>query len=141
MVDGSNVAWHGLSKPSKGQLIICYNDLKELYGFDRVYILIGPGLRHKMGLEEYDKMLRWFDKESALIGLRILHEAPDGAYDDHFTISFAIHEDLLMSTNDKYRDSTTGNLNLAYEIGSRLVRYVFMKDHLWMGQWPSYWSE
>lgn len=141
VVDGSNVAWQGLTKPSKEQLITCYKDLKELYGFDKVYILVGPGLRHKMGLEEYDEMVDWFTGESTRTGMRILNEAPGGAYDDRFTISFAIHEDLLMLTNDKYRDSTAGNPDLEYETKTRSVRYVFMKDHLWIGQWPSYWSE
>lgn len=140
VVDGSNVAWQGLTKPSKEQLITCYRDLKERYGFDKVYILVGPGIRHKMGLEEYDEMVEWFEGESARIGMRILHEAPGGAYDDRFTISFAVHEDLLMLTNDKYRDSTEGNPDLEYETRTRSVRYLFMNGHLWIGQWPSYWS-
>jgi len=45
-----------------------------------------------------------------------------------------------MLTNDRYRDSTEGRPELEYETRSRSVRFVFMKGHLWIGQWPSYWS-
>ncbi|MHC1680730.1 MAG: AAA domain-containing protein [Methanomassiliicoccales archaeon] len=142
VVDGSNVAWSGHynDKPDKEQLKISYRDLKEVYGFDRVYLLVGPGSRHDIGLDEFKEIEEWFDRESKKTGMQILHEAPGGAYDDRFTISFAIIDDLLILTNDKFRDIVEHDPVLCHETISRSVRYVFANGHLRIGQWPSYWE-
>jgi hypothetical protein len=142
VVDGSNAAWEGRSgdKPSGEQLIACYRDLKGTYSFEKVYIIVGPGLRHKMGLEEYDRMVDWFERESERTGMKILHEGPGGAYDDRFTISFAINDDLLILTNDRYRDIVDHSEDLKYETKIRSVRYTFINGSLRIGQWPPYWA-
>ncbi|NLX46904.1 MAG: hypothetical protein GXY70_01840, partial [Euryarchaeota archaeon] len=142
VVDGSNAAWEGRSgdKPSGEQLIACYRGLKDTYSFEKVYIIVGPGLRHKMGLEEYDRMVDWFEGESERVSMKILHEGPGGAYDDRFTISFAINDDLLILTNDRYRDIVDHSEDLKYETRIRSVRYTFINESLRIGQWPPYWT-
>ncbi len=141
-VDGSNVAWNGQSgaKPSGDQLIACYRDLMNEYSFSKVYVLVGPGLRHHMGLEEYERMTKWFEDESMKVGRRIFLESPPEAYDDRFTISFAINDDLLILTNDRYRDIVDSDEDLKFETSIRSVRYLFIEGKLRIGQWPQYFS-
>jgi hypothetical protein len=143
VVDGSNAAWEGRSGegPSGEQLIACYRDLKDVYQFSDVYILVGPGLRHKIGLEEYDRTVDWFNAESKKTGMKIFHEAPGGAYDDRFTIGFAVNDDLLILTNDRYRELVDHDETLKYEVRTRSVRYTFMNGRLRIGEWPPYWVD
>ncbi|QLH75254.1 MAG: AAA family ATPase [Methanomassiliicoccales archaeon] len=140
VVDGSNVALHGTDgkKASPEQLKRCYEDLVRTYGFTDVYIIIGPGLRHKMTPEEFEELERHFEAKAAGLDHKILLQAPAGAYDDLFTIRFAIYDDLLILTNDRYRDIIERSPEYEYDIRTRSVRYMFPGGSLIVEKWPDY---
>ena len=89
VVDGSNVARYHLNdkKASAKQLYQAYDDLLNL-GFKQVFIIIGAGLRHSMGRDEFLGMEQYFSDLSIEKGFAILNQAPAGMDDDEFIYQF-----------------------------------------------------
>ncbi|MFA5312015.1 MAG: AAA domain-containing protein [Methanomassiliicoccales archaeon] len=140
VVDGSNVALHGTDgkNAEPERLKRCYDELIDVYGFDDVYIIIGPGLRHKMPSEAFEELERYFEARSVGLDHKVLLQAPAGAYDDLFTVQFAIYDDMLILTNDRYRDIIEGRPELEFDIRMRLVKYMFPSGSLIVEKWPDY---
>lgn len=141
VIDGSNVAHYGQEKntASADQVMQAYNDLKDL-GFERVYIITGAGLRHAIGKEKYKEMERYFRRISKKTKTEIFHQAPAGTNDDQFIINFAIKSDLLILTNDLYRDAVQKNPELREQIEGRLIKFMFNPENkaLMISDYPDY---
>jgi len=135
VVDGSNVARAGLKdgQGSAEQLIIVYNSLKKDYGFDGIVILIGAGLRHHT--PDFEKLKQYIDND-------VVREAPAGTSDDFYIIQFALDNDMLILTNDMYRDFKEKHLELKGQIDMRRVTFMINPDgSLSLGEFPNYKKE
>lgn len=141
VIDGSNVAHAGQEKntASADQVMQAYHDLKDL-GFETVYIITGAGLRHAMGKDKYKEMERYFRRISKKTGKEILHQAPAKTDDDQFIITFAIDSDLLILTNDLYRDAVQKNPEFQNQIEGRLIKFMFNPENkaLMISEYPDY---
>jgi hypothetical protein len=135
VVDGSNVARAGLKdgQGSAEQLINVYNSLKKYYGFDGIVILIGAGLRHHT--PDFEKLKPYIDNN-------VVREAPAGTSDDFYIIQFALDNDMLILTNDMYRDFKEKHLELKGQIDMRRVTFMINPDgSLSLGEFPNYKKE
>jgi hypothetical protein len=141
VIDGSNVAHYGQEKntASADQVMQAYNDLKDL-GFEKVYIFTGAGLRHAIGKDTYKEMERYFRRIGKKTKTEIFHQAPAGTDDDQFIINFAIKSDLLILTNDLYRDAIQKNPELEGQIKGRLIKFMFNPESkaLMITNYPDY---
>lgn len=141
VIDGSNVAHYGQEKntASADQVMQAYNGLKDL-GFEKVYIFTGAGLRHAIGKDTYKKMEKYFQRISRKTETEIFHQAPAGIDDDQFIIDFAIKSDLLILTNDLYRDAFQKNPELREQIEGRLIKFMFNPESkaLMIVDYPDY---
>ncbi|WP_288069056.1 hypothetical protein V7O61_07510 [Methanolobus sp. WCC1] len=121
IIDGSNVARqdHKNGEGSIKQLLKAYDDLVNKYGFEDVRIIVGAGLRHKA--PDFDKLNPYIDKKIAL-------QAPAGVSDDEFIIKKAIEKDLLIMTNDMYREFRSLDQKYENEIQRRRTAYMIDPD-------------
>lgn len=126
VIDGSNVAHYGLDgkHASADQLMQAYRDLRD-QGFDPIFIFVGAGLRHAVAKDAYKSMERYFQKIRKKTGRAIFNQAPAGTDDDHFIIQFAIDRNLLILTNDRYRDTIQKHPGMKDQIEARLMKYMF----------------
>jgi len=140
VIDGSNVALHctGDRTADPERLKKCYDDLIDVYGFDDVYIIIGSDLRQKMRSADLEELERYFEARSVGLDHPILYKAPDGAREGLFITKFAVYDDILVLTNDGYRDIIEMEPDYGYDINMRLVRYMFLNGSLIVEKWPDY---
>ncbi len=135
VVDGSNVARADLKdgQGSAEQLINAYTSLQRDYDFDEIIIIIGSGLR-------------WytpdFEKLNYFIDSKVVREAPAGEDDDFFIIQFALDNDMLILTNDRFVDWKARYPELEVQIEMRRVAFMIKPDgSLSLGKFPDYKKE
>lgn len=121
IIDGSNVARqdHKKGEGSIKQLLQAYHDLKDKYGFEDVTIIVGAGLRHDV--PDFEELQPYIDK-------KIASQAPAGVSDDKFIIQRAIEKDLMIMTNDLYREFRDLDPMYAKEIQRRRTAYMIDPD-------------
>jgi hypothetical protein len=126
VVDGSNVAWQGQDgkAPLAAQIIIAYMNLKRL-GFETILIILDASMRHRLGIDEFENLQEFFKNENTNGGLDILFVAPAETMADEFIIQNAIKNDMLILSNDMYRDFRLKSSQYEAEIKKRLVKYMF----------------
>ena len=136
IVDGSNVARAGLkdSQGSAKQLINVYKSLKEDYEFNEIAIIIGAGLRHHT--PDFEKLEPYIEND-------IVRQAPAGTSDDFYIIQFAIDNDMLILTNDMYREFKEKYPELKTDIEMRRITFMVNPDNesVTLGQFPEYKKE
>lgn len=136
VVDGSNVAREGLNNQqgSAQQLLNAYNILKNDFGFEDVAIIIGAGLKHHTSD---------FDKLEPFIKQKIILTAPAGTSDDFYIIQHATDNDMLILTNDMYRDFKEKYPEWKEQIEMRRVTFMVNPDDktVRLGQFPDYKME
>nr|HML25505.1 hypothetical protein [Methanomethylovorans sp.] len=94
-------------------------DLKDKYGFEDVTIIVGAGLRHDV--PDFEELQPYIDK-------KIASQAPAGVSDDKFIIQRAIEKDLMIMTNDLYREFRDLDPMYAKEIQRRRTAYMIDPD-------------
>ncbi len=126
VVDGSNVAWQGQDGkvPLASQIIVAYSNLKRS-GFETILIILDASLRHKLGLKEYEDLQEFFKNEITEGTPDILLVAPAETRADEFIIKNAISNDMMILSNDMYRDFRTMSADYEQEIRKRLIKYMF----------------
>jgi hypothetical protein len=136
VVDGSNVAREGLNNQhgSAEQLLNTYNTLKNDFGFEDIVIIIGAGLRHHTSD---------FSKLEPFIKQNIIRAAPAGTSDDFYIIQYAMDNDMLILTNDMYRDFKGKDPEWKEQIEMRRVTFMVNPDDktISLGQFPDYKKE
>lgn len=136
IVDGSNVAREGLKdqQGSSNQLLNAYNTLKDDFGFEEIVIIIGAGLRHHTSD---------FDKLEPFIEQKIIRTAPAGTSDDFYIIQHAMDNDMLILTNDMYRDFKEKYPEWKEQIEMRRVTFMVNPDDktVKLGQFPDFKKE
>lgn len=136
VVDGSNVAREGLNNQhgSAEQLLNAYNTLKNDFGFEDIVIIIGAGLRHHTSD---------FSKLEPFIKQNIVRAAPAGTSDDFYIIQYAMDNDMLILTNDMYRDFKGKDPEWKEQIEMRRVTFMVNPDDktISLGQFPDYKKE
>jgi len=137
ILDGSNITCFA-GYPDIAQLSAAYYQIKEKYHFKKIRIIVGPGLRHKVGLDEFDRIKKEFKENETADGERILFESPAYANDDPFIIRYAIDHDFLILSNDCFRDYIEEHPELESEIKRRLVKFMIMDGDLMITKFPDY---
>jgi len=136
VVDGSNVAREGLNDQhgSAEQLLNAYNTLKNDFGFKNIVIIIGAGLRHHTSD---------FSKLEPLIKQNIIRVAPAGTSDDFYIIQYAVDNDMLILTNDMYRNFKDKDSEWKTQIEMRRVTFMVNPEDktISLGQFPNYKKE
>lgn len=136
VVDGSNVAREGLNNQhgSAQQLLNAYNSLKNDFGFKDIVIIIGAGLRHHTS--DYSKL-------EPFIKQNIIRTAPAGTSDDFYIIQYAIDNDMLILTNDMYRDFKEKYSEWKEQIEMRRVTFMVNPENktISLGQFSDYKKE
>lgn len=121
IIDGSNVARQNFENGvgSAKQLLQAYHDLKNIYGFESIIIFIGAGLRHKTPD---------FDLLEPFIKNKIIQQTPAGASDDKYIIEFAKDKDMLIMTNDFYKEFRRKGPDWEKEISMRRTTYMIDQE-------------
>lgn len=140
VVDGSNISCYGMESGIADftQLLSVYRQLSSKYGFHQVKVIIGPGMRHKEGPKPFEWLEMKFNTEKDRRKTTVFYQAPAGASDDAFIINFAIENDYLILTNDRYLDHKMARPNDRSEIDRRLVKYMVIDENLSITGFPAY---
>lgn len=140
VLDGSNVSCYGMESgiADFAQLLSVYRQLLSKYGFSQVKVIIGPGMRHKEGPKPFEWLEMKFNTEKDRRKATVFYQAPAGTSDDAFIINFAIENDYLILTNDRYLDHKTARPRDRSEIDRRLVKYMVIDGNLSITGFPAY---
>lgn len=135
VVDGNNVAYYenGHSPVDIEQLMLVFSQLRSIYGFDDVRIVVKASLRHEVDPKEYDRLIARLNRASKGRAGDVLHEVPPGGSDDLTVIRFAIDNSYMILSNDRYRDHIQRHPEYAQPLAGKLMKYVIIDGRLIIG--------
>lgn len=130
ILDGSNIARDNPNsrKASIRDVIKCKNKLQDLGIPEKnIIILFGSGLRHH--IPPRDKQLY-----SKLLTEKNINQAPAGRDDDWFIIQFALKNNSLIITNDRFLDYREKYPKYESFIDSHSVRYSVIGNDIYFDE-------
>jgi len=87
--------------------------------------MLDASMRRRLGIDEFENLQEFFKNENTNGGPEILLVAPAETMADEFIIQNAIKNDMLILSNDMYRDFRSKSSQYEAEIKKRLVKYMF----------------